>query len=125
MILDVEYEDGTIQKFSRLMYEQVASEKSCDATALRDLRVKHVVSTLLAVVREYGLQVGDTPYLSVLFNQSLNNNIEEATKQLWAEWIGSKPLSLDDVDLLTVDRVLTSQKKTLGDVLKNQGESGV
>lgn len=115
-ILQVEYEDGLSERFSKLMYDQVVSEESCDLSQLREKRVKYVVSSVLALLREYGVRVGDTPYLSVLLNQSLNFNVEEATKELWGQWM-PRPLSLDDVDLVTVDRVLSSQKKTLKDVI--------
>ena len=122
-IVEVEYEDGQVEKFSQLTYDLVASDKSCDATSLREKRVQPVVATVLAILREYGIKVGDTPYFAALLNLSLNNNVEEATKILWAT-VMPKPQTLDDVDFVTIDRVLTAQKKTLNDVI-DPGKPGV
>lgn len=115
-ILEVAYEDGTVERFSKIMYDQIISEESCDESVLRDKRIHPVVGTVLAILREYGVKVGETPYLSALLNQSLNSNVEEATKELWSNFM-PLPLSLDDVDLVTIDRVLKSKKKTLNDVI--------
>lgn len=123
-IVEVVYENGRIERFSQLMYDLVVSEKSCDASTLREKRVQPVVGSVLAILREYGVRVGDTPYLSALLNQSLNSNVEEATKELWSR-VMPKPQTLDDVDLVTVDRVLTSKKQTLNDVIQGPGKSGV
>lgn len=122
-IMRVEYENGEVEHYSKLMYEQIVSDASCQLDALREKRVRYVVAATLALFREYGVRAGDTPYISVLLNQSLNDNLESATKMLWAEWM-PKPLALDDVDFVTVDRVLKSKKQTLNDVLQKPADAG-
>lgn len=115
-LIEVEFEDGTIELFSELMYKNTTSEESCDATQLREKRIVPIVGVLLAVLRDYGIKLGELSYMSTLLNQSLQFNEAEAIKELWSQW-ALKPKSLDDVDLITVDRVLKSKKKTLDEVL--------
>ena len=104
--------------YPQMMMEHLVSEQACDATALREKRVKPIVEALLAVLREYGLQTGDLPYVSALLNQSLDFNSQQALHLLWAEWM-PHPRSADEVDLITIDRVLRAKgKKTLKDVLE-------
>lgn len=115
-IITVEYADGGIEKLSKLMYDATATGEPCDASALRDRRVFPVVSAVAGLMRDWGLKVGETPYFASVLNHSLNENVEEATKELWAQHM-PKPASLDDVDLVTVDRILTARRPTLGDLL--------
>ena len=57
------------------------------------------------VLREWGLKVGELPYFSQLLNGLLDFNRDSAMIYLISEYM-PKPLSLDDVDLITVDRIL-------------------
>lgn len=108
-LFEVEFVNGTKEVFSQLMLDAVLSEEACDATALRDKRVHPVVGSTLAIMREYGIKIGETQYFSVLVNQSLNANRDQAEKELWRKW-SSTIKGLDDVDLITIDRVLKSIK---------------
>ena len=109
-LIEVEYEDGLKEMLSKIMYDEIVSDKSCDLTELRDKRVRPVVAHTLALFREWGLKTGEVGYMSVLLNQSLESNETEAVKELWSKW--TLPLnSLDDVSLIDIDRVLKSKKK--------------
>ncbi len=108
-LFEVEFVNNTKEIFSKIMYEAIISKESCDASALREKRVYPVVGSVLAIMREWGIKIGETQYFSVLVTQSLNNNKDEAEKQLWLPW-GPTIKSLDDVDLIMVDRVLRSIK---------------
>ena len=108
-LIEVEFTNGSKEIFSQLMLDAILSEESCDATALRDKRIYPVVGSTLAIMREYGMKIGETQYFSVLVNQSLNSNRDRAEKELWKTW-SSTLQSLDDIDLVTIDRVLKSIK---------------
>lgn len=104
-ILEVMYEDGTKEYMSKPMYDSVVSDKPCDATELRTKRIEPVVVAVITLLRDWGMKVGETPYFSALLNQSLNANTDEALKLMWGQFM-PKPNDLDNVDLVTIDRVL-------------------
>lgn|SRR3990167_8892967 len=108
-IIEVEYEDGLKECFSKIMYDEIVSDKSCDLTELRDKRVRPVVAYTLAIFREWGLKTGEVGYMSALLNQSLESNETEALKELWLKWTPTLS-SLDDVSLLDIDRILKSKQ---------------
>lgn len=115
-IIEVKYEDKTTEWLSVLMFAKVVSEQACDASALRDKRIPPVVQELIATLRDWGIKLGELPYMSTLLNQSLDFNQKEALLELWSKWM-PKPLSPDEVDLVTVDRVLRSKLLTMKDVI--------
>lgn len=117
-IVQVRYEDGTVEWFSAPMFEKVVSEKPCDASALRDKRIAPIVQAIISILRDWGIKLGELPYMSALLNQSLDFNSKEALIELWSKWM-PRPLSPDDVDLVTIDRVLKSKQVTLNDILGN------
>lgn len=106
-IVEVEYEDGSVERFSSLLIDKITTEEISDESALREKRVFPVVNVVLAVLRDWGIKMGELPYFSVMLNQSLNYNHDEALKEIWSQWM-KKPQSLDDVDLIAIDRVLKS-----------------
>lgn len=115
-VMEVKYEDGSKEVFSSLMLNRIISETACDLTMLRDKRVSLVVEGILNLLRDWGIKLSELPYMSLLLNQSLDFNQKEALLKLWAAW-GAKLQSPDDVDLITIDRVLRLQ--TIDEVIKN------
>ena len=107
-LCEVEYVDGSCETLAKIMFDEVAGDK-CDASTLRDKRVRPIVAHVLGVMRMWGLKTGEVGYFSALLNQSLMNNENEALKQLWKVHIPTLQ-SLDDVDLVAVDKVLKSIK---------------
>ena len=112
-LMKVSYEDESIEYISSLMFEKVVAEKRCDETELRDKRVLPIVEEIQKLVRDWGLKVGELPYMGQKVNQSLNFNYDEALYSLLSDWM-PRPKSLDDVDYNTVDRIL----KRKNDILK-------
>ena len=108
-ILKVEYEDGVVEMYSKVMFDLIVSPETCDLTQLREKRLAHLISATLVILREYGMKIGETAHFGLQINELLNSNIDEAQRELWAKWM-PKPLSLDEVDFVTVDRVLRSIK---------------
>lgn len=108
-IKEVVFEDGRIEWYSNLMYNNIVSDSRCDDTELRDKRIHPIVQVILAILRDWGVKTGELPYLSALLNQSLESNTTEAVKEMWSKFM-PKPRDLDEVDLITVDRVLKSIK---------------
>jgi len=109
-IVKVQYEDGTEEHFSKLMFDKIVDTKPCDETQLRKKRLYPVFKILATVMREWGVKVGELTYLSSLMNNSLQNSSDAALIKLVSKWM-PKPLSLDDVDYLTVDRILKDDNK--------------
>ena len=106
-ICEIDYTDGKRETLSKIMFDEIVSEEKCDATTLRDKRVRPVVAQVLGVMRLWGLKTGEVGYFSALLNQSLMNNENEAMKHLWKGVIPTLQ-SLDDVNLVAIDQVLKS-----------------
>ena len=104
-IIAVTYEDGLVEHFSELMLDKVISNEPCNLTELRDKRVIPVMERVFMIMREWGLKTGEFPYFSQLLNQSLDFNTDAAYIKLVSKYM-PKPLSLEDVDLIAIDRIL-------------------
>ena len=106
-ICEVEYLDNKKEILSKIMFDEIVTEEKCDATTLRDKRVRPVVAQVLGVMRLWGLKTGEVGYFSALLNQSLMNNENEALKHLWKGVVPTLE-TLDDVSLVDVDLILKS-----------------
>ena len=106
----VEYEDGSKEIFSKLMYDKIVSDISCDATTLREKRILPIVQAVLGVLRDWGIKLNELPYMSAVLNQSLKQNEDEALKELWLTWIPTLN-TIEDIDLVAIDSVLKSKGK--------------
>jgi len=115
-LIRVLYEDGTTEYLSKKMHDEIVSKKATGLSELRDMRVRPLVAEVLALTREWGLKIGETPYFGQLLNQSLNFNIDQAELELWGKWM-PKPKSRDDVSLTDVDRILKNKEFTLDEIL--------
>ena len=109
-IMKVIYEDESIEFLSSLMFDKVASKDKCDLSELRDKRVLPVVEMTLALLREWGINTGELQYFSALLNKSLDFNTSQAYIKLISKYM-PKPISLDDVDFITIDRVLREKNE--------------
>lgn len=106
-IIKVEYEDGLVEHLSELMFGKIVEESSCNATELMKKRVEPVAEQVLMILREWGLKTGELPYFSQLLNTSLDYNRDAALLKLISDYM-PKPLSLEDIDMICIDRVLRS-----------------
>ena len=111
-IVKVTYEDESIEYLSSLMFEETVSKDKCDAGELRDKRVAPIVQGCLRIMRDWGLKSGETPYMSAMLNQSLDFNQKEAMYELLSKWM-PRPNSLDELDYITVDRILKRKDEYL------------
>lgn len=109
-IKKITYKDNSVEYFSAIMFNKIVSDKPCDLSQLRDKRVAPVVEIILAVLRDWGLKVGELQYFSALLTKSLEYNSDQALIGLVGKYM-PKPNSLDDVDYMTVDRILKSLQK--------------
>ena len=109
-IASVEYMDNSKETFSYLMMDRVVSDEPCDVTALRDKRLEPIVEGVLNVLRDWGLKMSELPQFSVLLSQSLDFNEKQALVEILNQYTGSKMLSPDDMDMLTIDKVLKEIK---------------
>ena len=115
-IMEIEYEDGTKELLSSFMADKIISETACDLTVLREKRIQPVVEEVLKLLRDWGIKLNELPYMSLLLNQSLDFNQKEALLKVWSAW-GAKLQSPEDVDLITIDKVLRSQ--TIDETIAN------
>ena len=109
-IVKVEYEDGQVEHYSQLMFAQVVSKNACTLEDLRKKRCEPIVSVLLTAFREWGIKLNELQFISMLLNNSLDYNRDNALLKLWRQY-DSTLLSIDDVNLIMVDMVL--RDKTL------------
>jgi hypothetical protein len=114
-VVEVFYEDNTREVFSKLMYDKIVSEESCDLTQLREKRITPIVEQVLLVMRNWGIKVSELPYFSSLLNQSMQANEKEAMRELWLDVIPTLA-DPDDVDLIAIDLIL--RKKAEKEELK-------
>jgi uncharacterized membrane-anchored protein YjiN (DUF445 family) len=108
-VVDVVYTDNSVETLSKLMYDKITSEKSCDLTTLRERRMEPVVQEMLAVLMKWGIKTSELQYMSVLLNTSLQESEKEAIKELWLPLIPNLK-DIEDVDLIAVDKVLRAKK---------------
>ena len=106
-LCEIEYVNENKETLSKIMFDEIVSEEKCDATTLRDKRVRPVVAQVLGIMRLWGLKNSEVGYFSALLNQSLQNNEDVATTHLW-KTINSTLQTVDDVSLVDVDKVLKS-----------------
>ena len=111
-LVKVNYEDESIEYLSSLMFEETISKEKCTETDLRDKRIAPIVQGCLKIMRDWGLKSGETPYMSTVLNQSLDFNQKEAIYELLSAWM-PRPNSLDELDYITVDRILLSKAEKL------------
>lgn len=104
-IFKVTFVDGTVEHYSSLMFNAISTDKALTLEELRMKRCTPVVEFMLAGFREWGVRISELPFVSALLNQSLEFNKNAALNHLWSAWM-PKPLEPDEVDFLTVDRVL-------------------
>ena len=122
-IMSIEYMDGSKELVSSLMLDKVLSSEPCDVTELRDKRLAPIVEGVLSVLRNWGLRMSELPQFSVLLSQSLDFNEKQALVEILNQYTGSKMLSPDELDMLTIDKVLKEIKPenniTMHDVLNS------
>ena len=119
-IMSVEYADGKKEIISSLMVKYVLADIPCNLSELRDKRVSPIVEKILETFRDWGLKLNELSYVSLLLNQSIDYNHHQAMRELWSKYM-EKPLSTEDVDMLTLDKVLkqiSEDNITISDVLK-------
>ena len=117
-IIQVTYEDLSIEHLSKIMFDEIVSDEACDATKLREKRVVPVVSHVLSLLREWGITIGETEYLAAMLNKSIDYNSSQALLHLVSQYM-QKPNSLDGVDLLTIDRILKTIPQTVAEAVKS------
>ena len=107
-ILEVEYENGDKEVFSKLMYDAIKTDEPIDLTKLREKRIYPIVGSVLMILREWGIKLDELNYFSAILNQSLETNEKEALKYLYQKWSPTIK-SHDEIDLITIDRILKSK----------------
>src|SRR3990167_6329154 len=108
-VIEIFYEDNTKEILSKLMYDKIVSEESCDLTQLRDKRLEPLVKETLTVLRNWGIRLSELTQFYALLNLSMGNNEKEALLELWHDVIPTLQ-DPDDVDLINIDLILKRKK---------------
>jgi len=109
-VYTIEYADGTKELLSQLMIDKVVSDEPCDLTALRDKRLAPIVEETLKVLRNWGLKMSELQQFSLLLSNSIDFNEKKALVEVLNEYTGSQMLSPDEMDMLTIDKILKNSK---------------
>ncbi len=104
-LVDVEYEDGSKETMTKLMYNICLADEQCDLTALREKRIKPIVKAMLTILRDWGIKLSELSYMSAVLNESWMKSEEEALRLLWSKYQPNIK-SVEDVDLIMIDKVL-------------------
>jgi hypothetical protein len=64
-----------------------------------------IVDIILFSLREWGVKIGEIDKITMLLAQSLTYNSNQALLSLIGDYM-PKPLSLDEMDLLVIDKIL-------------------
>ena len=115
-LVEVTYDNGVVEHLSKLMFDEIISEEKCDLTELREKRVAPAVAQILEIIRNWGLKVNEMPYMDALLKTSLEENVKAAQNELLGKWM-PEPNTPDEVDFITIDRILRSKKVALKDVI--------
>jgi len=107
-IVEIEYDDNTKEFMAQCMFDKVVTDKQTDATELQDKRINVIVDIILFSMREWGVKIGEVDKITMLLAQSLSYNSNQALLSLVADYM-PKPLSLDEVDMLTLDLILKTK----------------
>ena len=81
----VKYYDHTEELLPKEMVKQIATKKPTDLTELRNLRVKPVVTKILALLAEADLTLEDVEYSNKLLDLSVEANIKKVVIKLWGK----------------------------------------
>ena len=73
-LIQVDYENGSSEVLSKLMYDTVVSEESCDPSAFREKRIFPVVQEVLKIMRNWGLKLNELHFFSAVLTNSLHEN---------------------------------------------------
>lgn len=98
----LEFKDKNIE-LPLAMAEVAVSKEAKDLTGLVNLRIKPVVSRMLAILAEAELSIDEINYIMPDITESVNINIDKANKILWGKEKGEKTL-------LDVDKILLPEK---------------
>lgn len=115
-VVEVTYMNGEKEYLSKLLYDKVVSGAISDDTNLRDKRIIPMVEATLVLLRDWGIKLSELPYFSAMLNNSIEKNHQEALNELWKPWVYNINHP-EQVDMIAMDRVLRTKKKTIGDIL--------
>ena len=106
----VEYMDGSKEIIPFVMMDKIVSNEPCDVTELRDKRLTPIVEGVLNVLKDWGLKMSELSQFSILLSHSLDFNEKQAIVEILNKYTGSKMISPDEIDMLTIDKVLKEIK---------------
>ena len=100
----VTYRNNKVEYYSEAVLEDIVTGKSRDLTALRDLRCFPVVKSLLEVLAEANVKLGEIDYILERTGFSLQENIKKAADILWEK-------EFENREMMDVEEVLESAKQ--------------
>lgn len=110
-LVDVTYESGAIERFTKKTYELVVTDVASDASIVRRTKFNAMVPSIITVICEFDLKVSEMQSLLQEVANSLDNSFGRATNYVWTnddrQYVpNSNPLF--DRGVLDADRILKS-----------------
>ena len=103
-VYKITYQNEKVDYLSEESLKNIATEKSRDLTALRDLRCFPVVKELLEILAESNVKLGDVEYILERTSLSIQENIKKAADVLWEK-------EFDNREMMDIEIILKSNKK--------------
>lgn len=103
-VYKITYQNEKVDYLSEESLKNIATGKSRDLTALRDLRCFPVVKELLEILAESNVKLGDVEYILERTSLSIQENIKKAADVLWEK-------EFDNREMMDIEIILKSNKK--------------
>ena len=105
----VVFNDASIIRMPKKMYDVSLSVKPEDATSHRDRRVMPVVSEVVAIMMMWDIKISEVDYLFGLTSNFLNEKLEHAGAKLWQKDL--KERTINDVNDVIENKNAYSRNK--------------
>ncbi len=95
-VYELTYTDGSKKELPKHVVELLATEKSTDATALRELMIQPIVKDLLGVLLDYEIRLEDINYVFEKTSASITESVKKAADVVFGKEF--KERTLQDID---------------------------
>lgn len=84
-MVDVTYENGRVQRFTKKTYELVVTDIPSDATIVQKTKFNHLVPSIVSVIAEFDIEVFEIQALLQRIADNIDNSFSRATNYVWTK----------------------------------------
>lgn len=95
-VYELTYTDGSKVELPKHVIEILTTEKSTDATALRELIIKPIVKDVLSVLLDYEIRLEDINFVLENTSAAITESVKQAVTKLFGK--GFEDRTLEDID---------------------------